>query len=47
MGADNPRIDQYMALALQPVMVGAKERGDIRRNLDHITELAFAAKNVT
>ena len=41
------RIGQYMALALQPVMVGAKVRADITRNLDHITELAFAAKNVT
>jgi predicted amidohydrolase len=40
-------IKQYMALALQPVMVGAAERGDITRNLDHIAELAFAAKNVT
>ena len=41
------KIDQYMALALQPVQVGAKERGDIGRNLDHIAELAFAANNVT
>jgi hypothetical protein len=40
-------IEQYMALALQPVMVGASNRGDITRNLDHIAELAFAAKNVT
>ena len=40
-------IEQYMALALQPVMVGAHERADIQRNLDHIAELAFAAKNVT
>lgn len=40
-------IEQYMALALAPVMVGAKERADIKRNLDHIAELAFAAKNVT
>jgi predicted amidohydrolase len=36
-----------MALALQPVMVGAQTRADITRNLDHIAELAFAAKNVT
>jgi len=36
-----------MALALQPVMVGPKERSEITRNLDHIAELAFAAKNVT
>jgi hypothetical protein len=47
MSVENSPIEQYMALALQPVMVGAKERGDIRRNLDHIAELAFAAKNVT
>lgn len=40
-------IDPYMALALQPVMVGAKQRSDIQRNIAHITELAFAAKNVT
>jgi len=40
-------IDPYMALALQPVMVGARRRDDIRRNVDHIAELAFAAKNVT
>jgi predicted amidohydrolase len=40
-------IQQYMALALQPVMVGAQTRADITRNLDHIAELAFAAKNVT
>ena len=40
-------IQQYMALALQPVMVGAHTRADITRNLDHIAELAFAAKNVT
>jgi predicted amidohydrolase len=46
MTTDGP-IQQYMALALQPVMVGAQERADITRNIDHITELAFAAKNVT
>ena len=40
-------IEQYMALALQPVMVGAHSRDDFTRNLDHIAELAFAAKNVT
>jgi predicted amidohydrolase len=40
-------IEQYMALALAPVMVGAKTRADIKQNLDHIAELAFAAKNVT
>jgi predicted amidohydrolase len=47
MSNGTEKIEQYMALALQPVMVGAKERGDITRNLDHIAELAFAAKNVT
>jgi predicted amidohydrolase len=44
---ESDRIEQYMALALQPVMVGAKDRSEITRNLDHIAELAFAAKNVT
>ena len=39
-------VEQYMALALNPVMVGPKERSEITRNLDHIAELAFAAKNV-
>ena len=47
MANDNSPIKQYMALALQPVMVGPKERSEITRNLDHIAELAFAAKNVT
>lgn len=47
MANDTRPIEQYMALALQPVMVGAHKRTDITRNLDHITELAFAAKNVT
>ena len=47
MSKDTGRIEQYMALALQPVMVGAQTRADITRNLDHIAELAFAAKNVT
>ncbi|HJP39313.1 MAG TPA: nitrilase-related carbon-nitrogen hydrolase [Gammaproteobacteria bacterium] len=47
MSNTNTSIGQYMALALQPVMVGAKEKADIGRNLEHITELAFAAKNVT
>ena len=40
-------VEPYMALALQPVMVGAHKRADIGRNLEHIAELAFAAKNVT
>ena len=39
----NDIIEQYMALALQPVMRGAHERADIARNLDHIAELARAA----
>lgn len=47
MATENKPIEQYMALALQPMMVGAHERADIQRNLDHIAELAFAAKNVT
>ena len=47
MANDTRPIEQYMALALQPMMVGAHKRADITRNLDHITELAFAAKNVT
>ena len=47
MSNNKASIDQYMALALQPVMIGAKERSDFTRNLDHIAELAFAAKNVT
>ena len=47
MTSGSTSVEQYMALALQPVMVGAKERADITRNLDHIAELAFAAKNVT
>jgi len=47
MNDTNAPLEQYMALALQPVIVGAKERADIRQNLDHIAELAFAAKNVT
>ena len=47
MTASNKPIDQYMALALQPVMIGAKEPADFTRNLDHIAELALAAKNVT
>lgn len=36
-------IEQYMALALQPVMRGAYQRADIGRNLDHIAELARTA----
>jgi len=43
MSSDNKMIEQYMALALQPVMQGAHERADIQRNLDHIAELARAA----
>ncbi len=37
------RIDQYMALALQPVMRGAHCRADIKLNIEHIVELARAA----
>jgi len=40
-------VEQYMALALSPVMVGPKKRSEITRNLDHIAELAYAARNVT
>jgi len=47
MTAETRPIPQYMTLMLQPVMVGASRRSDIPRNLDHIAELAFAAKNVT
>ena len=47
MAETQSAIDQYMALALQPVMVGAHKRADIGRNLERIAELAFAAKNVT
>ena len=36
-------IEQYMALALQPVMRGTHQRSEITRNLDHIAELARAA----
>ncbi len=37
------RIEQYMALALQPVMRGAHTRADIKLNIEHIVELARAA----
>jgi len=43
MKQDSRPIEQYMALALQPVMRGAQQRADIERNLDHIAELARAA----
>ena len=43
MAEENKMIEQYMALALQPIMRGAHTREDITRNLDHITELARAA----
>lgn len=36
-------IEQYMALAMQPVMRGAHKREDISRNIDHIAELCYAA----
>ncbi len=47
MTSESRPIEQYMALALQPVMVGAHKREDMIRNLDHIAELAMASKNVT
>lgn len=37
------RIEQYMALALQPMMRGAHRRADIVLNIEHIVELARAA----
>ncbi|QIB67733.1 hydrolase [Kineobactrum salinum] len=36
-------IEQYMALAIQPVMRGAHKRADIARNIEHISELCYAA----
>jgi predicted amidohydrolase len=36
-------VEQYMALALQPVMRGAHQRADIQANLDHIADLTRAA----
>lgn len=36
-------IEQYMALAMQPVLQGAHKRSDIMRNIDHISELCYAA----
>lgn len=43
MSETNRPIEQFMALALQPVMRGAHQRADIERNIDHIAELARAA----
>lgn len=43
MTAEGSMIEQYMTLALQPVMRGAYQRADIQENLDHIAELARAA----
>ena len=43
MPTETGMIEQYMALALQPIMRGAYERNDITRNLDHIAELTRAA----
>lgn len=40
--SDKP-IEQYMTLALQPVMRGAYERADILTNIAHVTELCRAA----
>lgn len=39
----NEPIEQYMALALQPVIRGAHKREDISVNIEHIAELSFAA----
>lgn len=36
-------IEQYMAIAVQPVMQAVNVRADIERNLDHIAELTRAA----
>ena len=43
MADSNTMIEQYMALALQPILQGAHKREDIIRNLDHIAELCRAA----
>ena len=43
MKEEGRTIEQYMALALQPVMRGAYQRADIVRNLDHIAELTRTA----
>jgi predicted amidohydrolase len=43
MDRKNNMVEQYMALALQPIMQGAHKREDIGRNLDHIAEVARAA----
>ncbi len=38
---DRP-IEQYMALAIQSAMVGTFKREDIKRNIDHITDIIRA-----
>ena len=38
---DRP-IEQYMALAIQSAMVGTFKREDIKRNIDHITDIIWA-----
>ena len=43
MSISSGLIEQYMTLALQPIMQGAHQRSDIQKNLDHIAELARAA----
>jgi predicted amidohydrolase len=43
MSATVAPIEQYMALALQPVMRGAHKRADIMTNIEHIQELAYAS----
>ena len=43
MADTNKPVEQYMALALQPVMRGAHKREDIATNIEHIAELSYAA----
>ncbi len=38
----NKPIEQYMALAIQPAMVGTSSREDIKRNITHITDIIRA-----
>ncbi len=38
---DKP-IEQYMALAIQPAMVGTFKKEDIKRNIEHITDVIRA-----
>ena len=41
LNADKP-IEQYMALAIQPAMVGTFKKEDIKTNIDHITDIIRA-----